>query len=93
MGISPVGDEGGDRAAAEQAREVLPRAEPLDEVEPDLDEVGAGGRGGCRVGLHRLHRARHQRHAQERHLSPRPSPASERAIGKQAVGVGWSGWV
>lgn len=67
----PVGDEGRELAAAEQDREVLARAEPLEEVETDLDEVAAGCRGGHRVGQHLLHRRRHQRHAQERHLQLR----------------------
>ena len=64
----PVGDEDREWAAAEQLRKVLARAEPLDEIESDLDEVAARGRGGRRVGHHLLHRPRHQRHAQQRHL-------------------------
>lgn len=47
---------------------MLARAEPLDEVEPDLDHVSAAGGGGRRVGNHLLHRPPNQRHAQQRHL-------------------------
>jgi hypothetical protein len=98
----PVGDEGRERAAAEQLRKVLARAEPLDEVESDLDKVAARGRGGRRVGHHLLHRPRHQRHAHQRHLrSWALLPAGSlrmRAIGngrRRGLGlvVCWRGWV
>jgi hypothetical protein len=97
-GIEPVGDEGRKRAPAEQAREVFARAKALDEVEADLDEIAAGGRGRHGVRRHLFHRRGHQRHAYQRHLlsrrrsSSRPcSDANNPQRPRRGCGW-WSGW-